>query len=339
MEKYRPRTLRGILHQRDVVEMLTSYLKQHHLPHLLFFGAPGTGKTSAIHAFAQELFGPRNVRSRLMELNASHERNIDIIRTKVKSFANVVTVSEPYAQYPCPAYKIIVLDEADALTPEAQRALRRIIETTSDQTRFCFVCNYVSKIISPIVSRCATFRFDAVPRRLMFTRLQRICAREDMHVDATFLKTLVTHTRGDMRASLNVLQIMQPMACGQHSSARVLSVLNDLFGAVSSEVLTEFVKSLIATKRTRRPAKLARQWARTFIAAGYRLELLLVQLGKQLSSHDAFRATRKDTWFQSMFTLLATAQTQLCQVNMSPAIVLTHTFFVLYILIHQTKYI
>lgn len=174
VEKYRPRNVNEVAHQEEVVRTLKSSLETANLPHLLFYGPPGTGKTSTALAIARQLYGPELMKSRVLELNASDERGINVVRQKVKAFASGA-VGQPVPGYPCPPYKLLILDEADSMTQDAQNALRRTMEAYSKVTRFCFICNYVSRIIEPLASRCAKFRFRPLHKEVMQDRVQYIC--------------------------------------------------------------------------------------------------------------------------------------------------------------------
>ena len=174
VEKYRPEKVDDVAHQDEVVKTLKTSILQGNLPHLLFHGPPGTGKTTTILAVARELFGPELYKSRILELNASDERGISVVREKVKSFAQGAVGGQKTSGYPCPRFKIIILDEADTMTPDAQSALRRVIELHSKVTRFCLICNYVTRVIEPLASRCAKFRFKNLPIDSMISRLEHI---------------------------------------------------------------------------------------------------------------------------------------------------------------------
>jgi replication factor C subunit 2/4 len=179
---------------------------------MLFYGPPGTGKTSTILALAKSLFGPALYRSRILELNASDERGIGIVRDKVKNFARA-QLSQPTgldaayrAQYPCPPFKIIILDEADSMTQDAQSALRRTMETYSRITRFCLVCNYVTRIIEPLASRCSKFRFKMLDNSAAGERIGNIAEQEGLQLEDGVIDTLIRCGDGDLRRAITYLQ-------------------------------------------------------------------------------------------------------------------------------------
>lgn len=179
------------------------------LPHMLFYGPPGTGKTSTILALAKELYGPEMFRSRVLELNASDERGISIVREKVKDFARMQLSNPPphyKDKYPCPPYKIVILDEADSMTQDAQSALRRTMETYSKITRFCLICNYVTRIIDPLASRCSKFRFKSLDQGNAKKRLEEIAQIENVKVEEGVLDTLIKCSEGDLRKAITFLQ-------------------------------------------------------------------------------------------------------------------------------------
>ena len=172
----------------------------------MLHGPPGTGKTSTILALAKELYGPDFYRSRIFELNASDDRGIAMVREKIKKFAQKKISKAVDSTYPCPPIQIIILDEADSMTGDAQAALRRTIEVYSAQTRFCIICNYISKIIEPLASRWVKFRFSPISDEAQIKRLKYIWENEDIPHEDSALNALVDVTEGDLRKSIMMLQ-------------------------------------------------------------------------------------------------------------------------------------
>ena len=196
-EKYRPRLLKDMHGQENVVSRLSAFIKEGSLPHLLFAGPAGSGKTTASLCIARELYGD-HWHSNFLELNASNERGIDTIRIKVKDFAKTMPMGTKF--------KIIYLDEADALTQDAQHALRRTMEKYSETTRFILACNYMSKIIPPIQSRCAVFRFSPLSRDETKAFLKALSLKEGVDVEEPAYDAILDAAEGDMRRAVNVLQ-------------------------------------------------------------------------------------------------------------------------------------
>ena len=197
IEKYRPQTLEDIHGQEDTVERLRSYIEQNDLPHLLFAGPAGVGKTTSATAIARAVYGD-DWRGNFLELNASDERGIDVVRDRIKSFAR--------ASFGSYDYRIIFLDEADSLTSDAQSALRRTMEQFSDNTRFILSCNYSSQIIDPIQSRCAVFRFAPLSDEAVAGQIEQIAEAEGIELTEEGLDALVYAADGDMRRAINSLQ-------------------------------------------------------------------------------------------------------------------------------------
>mmetsp|Transcript_8001 Transcript_8001/g.12114 ORF Transcript_8001/g.12114 Transcript_8001/m.12114 type:complete len:390 (-) Transcript_8001:97-1266(-) len=255
VERYRPKDLTDVSHQTEVISTLKNAVETNRLPHLLFYGPPGTGKTSVALALCRELFDPTQIKRRVLELNASDERGISVVRDKIKHFASLaigtsgsssgsagIEKSKSYftkkkaaaaaaendsndndkmdidnndattaaKKYPNPPFKIIILDEADTVTRDAQAALRRVIEAYSKVTRFILICNYVTRIIEPLASRCAKFRFQPLPVESMKQRILYIAHEEKCRFEEgqeeDVIEEILTLSQGDMRRAVTTLQ-------------------------------------------------------------------------------------------------------------------------------------
>ena len=197
-EKYRPKNLDDMVNQREIVERLKSFVKSRNVPHCIFAGPPGTGKTTAAVCLARNLYGEA-YREHLMELNASDERGIDVVRETVKTFARVKSIGEI-------PFKIMILDEADNMTSDAQQALRRTMERYTGTCRFIMCANYSGKIIEPIQSRCAPFRFTYLPREEHDHYLKEIATKEKVKLTPEGLEAIFEVCGGDLRRAINTLQ-------------------------------------------------------------------------------------------------------------------------------------
>jgi len=198
-EKYRPRSFDEVVDLEEVKARLREFVKSGNMPHLLFYGPPGTGKTTMALVLARELFG-EYWRENTLELNASDERGIGVIRERVKEFARTAPVGKA-------PFKLVILDEADNMTSDAQQALRRIMEIYAQNTRFILLANYISGIIEPIQSRVVMIRFAPLPKDAVITRLRYIAENEGVKISDDALEAIYEFTQGDMRRAINALQI------------------------------------------------------------------------------------------------------------------------------------
>ncbi|TRM88057.1 replication factor C small subunit [Sulfolobus sp. C3] len=267
-EKYRPRSLDDIVNQKEIVERLKKFVKEKNMPHLLFAGPPGTGKTTAALALVHDLYGESYVEY-FLELNASDERGIDVIRNKVKEFARTVAPTNV-------PFKVVLLDEADNMTADAQQALRRTMELYTESTMFILACNYLSKIIEPIQSRTALFRFYPLKREDIVSRLAYILKNEKVEYDQKALDTIYDITMGDMRKSINILQ-----AASAYGKVTVDSVYKVL-GLAQPKEIREMLNLALQGKFMQ-----AREKLKTLLVVhGLSGEDIIKQIHRELTSSD-----------------------------------------------------
>ena len=222
VEKYRPKTLNEVVDLNRIIESLQAFLKNpQSMPHLLLAGIPGTGKTTVAICIARELFGDK-WKSFTLELNASDERGINTVRDRIKDFSRYGRTG--FGDAP---YSLIILDESDQMTGAAQTALRRIMETSSRTSRFILICNYSSKIIEPIQSRCAIFRFSKLDKNAMVEHLKKIAHEENLQLLEEAAERIVEYSEGDLRHAINALQTAAAYQTGAIDEQTILQVFGE----------------------------------------------------------------------------------------------------------------
>ena len=265
-EKYRPKTFSEVFGQADIVKRIEALTNSMNIPHLLFAGPPGIGKSTLALIVMKELFGEA-WKDNYLELNASDERGINVVREKVKNFARTKSLGNI-------PFKVIFLDEADALTPEAQQALRRTMENYSATCRFVLSCNYSSKIIDPIQSRCATFRFKLLEKKDVEKVVKRIVEEEGFTIESEAMEILYEGSEGDCRRAINILQSTS---------------------SISPSITSELVSTIISNAKPK-DIKVVLDYALAGDFKKSREKLLDVMLKESIAGQDVIKAIQKEIW-------------------------------------------
>ncbi len=265
-EKYRPKTFSEIVGQDEIVKRVKALTNSQNIPHLLFAGPAGTGKSTLSLIIVKELFG-KDWHENYLELNASDERGIDVVRQKVKDFARTKSLGSV-------PFKIIFLDEADALTREAQQALRRTMENFTSTCRFILSCNYSSKILDPIQSRCAIFRFKLLEKKDVEKIIRRICENEKLELKDDAVEALYEVSEGDCRRVINLLHAIS---------------------SVSQRITKDIVYTIVSAAKPS-DIKIVLEYALSGDFLKAREKLLDVMLKESISGQDVIKAIQKEIW-------------------------------------------
>ncbi|OIO81067.1 Replication factor C small subunit [Candidatus Pacearchaeota archaeon CG1_02_32_132] len=265
-EKYRPSVFEEVVGQQEIVKRTHSLANAMNIPHLLFAGSAGIGKSTLALIVVKSLFGD-SWKDNYLELNASDERGIDVVRQKVKDFARTKALGKV-------PFKVIFLDEADALTKEAQQALRRTMENYTNTCRFIMSCNYSSKIIDPIQSRCVVFRFKLLEKKDVTTVIKRIAEKENIKITDEAIETLYEASEGDCRKAINLLQAT---------------------ASISPDINSEMI-SLIVSKSKPKDIKVVLDYALTGDFVKAKEKLLDVMLTESIAGTDIIKAIQKEIW-------------------------------------------
>ncbi|KAF5623478.1 replication factor C subunit 2 [Fusarium sp. NRRL 52700] len=306
VEKYRPKTLSDVTAQDHTVDVLQRTLQSSNVQYALALNC----KTSTVLALAKELYGPDMIKSRVLELNASDERGISIVREKVKNFARMQLTNPAPGykdKYPCPPFKIIILDEADSMTQDAQSALRRTMETYSKITRFCLICNYVTRIIDPLASRCSKFRFKSLDQSNAKKRLEEIAEKEGVPLEDGAVDALIKCSEGDLRKAITFLQsaarLVSANAPNQEAEggevmdvdkkAVTVKIVEDIAGVIPDTTIDDLVKA-IRPKKSGSPYQIISDVIEKLVADGWSAGQVVNQLYQALTYDETIPDAQKN---------------------------------------------
>jgi replication factor C subunit 2/4 len=319
IEKYRPKKICEIAHNENLIEMFKNIVKSRDIPHMLFYGPPGTGKTSSILAIGRELF-KEHFSNRVVEFNASDDRGINSVREKItyeaKKYISEIVQEDGTI---IPAYKIIILDEADSMTDEAQDALRVIVEEYSKVTRFCFICNYISKITDAIKSRCSRIYFKKLSDECMISKLREISVAEKMDLDENIFKAIIAISGGDMRKAIMILQNIKYLYEFKKLQSKKLNdmtiteldrlylgprdeiistiTVDDVYNiaaTINNKTAMNIISDIVKCKGIIEVSKLSKH----IISMGYPVDNILLQLNNMILDSEDFSNTQKAIIFK-----------------------------------------
>lgn len=316
VEKYRPNTLSDVSGHQDILATINKFVDSNRLPHLLLYGPPGTGKTSTVLALARRIYGNKNMRQMVLELNASDDRGIDVVREQIKTFSSTKQIfagsfdkSAQQENNGIGNFKLIILDEADAMTSTAQMALRRIMEKYTANTRFCIIANYTHKLSPALLSRCTRFRFSPLKERDIRQLVDKVILEENVHIAPEAVDSLVTLSKGDMRRALNVLQACHASSTPLHLPGEPIKedkdierdlitqeTIYDCIAAPHPGDIKTIVKTLLTTKNVGSCLSTITTLKKL---KGLALADILTALGEELSEIDVPAQTRV-AWLEGL---------------------------------------
>lgn len=237
IEKYRPQTLNDVTGHEHIISSLNNHVKKNFLPHMLFYGPPGTGKTSTILAVAKDLYG-ENVQYMILQLNASEERGIDVVRKRIKNFVMTKSLCFNVSK---DMFKLVILDEIDAMTSDAQANLKKIVEMYTGNARFCLICNYIEKIDYALRSRCVIFRFTSLKKLDIIDKVNQIINNEKINMTNKEIQIIIRRANGDMRKILNQLQTLHMV----YGSKKIdVDTVNEFFGYPTTDFIDNIINCL-----------------------------------------------------------------------------------------------
>ncbi|PIA91511.1 Replication factor C subunit 5 [Cercospora beticola] len=315
VEKYRPNSLSDVSGHHDILATINKFVDSNRLPHLLLYGPPGTGKTSTVLALARRIYGNKNMRQMVLELNASDDRGIDVVREQIKTFSSTKQIfagsfdKTQRDDSSIANYKLIILDEADAMTSTAQMALRRIMEKYTANTRFCIIANYTHKLSPALLSRCTRFRFSPLKDADIRQLVEKVIAEENVNIETTAIDSLVTLSKGDMRRALNVLQACHASSTPLHIPGQPVKenkdiqrdlitqeTIYDCIAAPHPADIQTIMKTLLNTKNVGSCMNTINTLKK---AKGLALADILTALGEQLSEVEVPAQTRV-AWMEGL---------------------------------------